>query len=181
MINEVACTLEEHGQAILDIFNDAIEHSTALYDLSPRGWPQMVSWFDAKAQGGFPVIGLSDEEGTLMGFATYGTFRAFAAYQHTVEHSVYVHRDHRGKGLGRTLLQKLIQQARAQGLHLMVGVIDSDNEVSIALHRQMGFEHAGTLKEAGRKFDRWLDVAIYQLNLAAQTEVRDKADASHLR
>lgn len=72
MIEEVACTLEGHGQAILDIFNEAIERSTALYDLSPRGWPQMVSWFDAKAQGGFPVIGLSNEEGTLMGFATYG-------------------------------------------------------------------------------------------------------------
>ena len=161
----VDCTFERHADAILAIFNDAILTSTALYDYKARTSQNMVSWFEAKRAGGFPVIGVEDGDGTLMGFGSYGTFRAFPAYKYTVEHSVYVHRDHRGKGLGRVLMQVLIDAARRNDLHAMIGGIDAANAGSIALHERLGFKHVGTLPQVGFKFGRWLDLAFYQLLL----------------
>jgi phosphinothricin acetyltransferase len=164
-MNFVSCSRERHAAAILDIFNDVILNSTALYDYRPRTSESMVAWFEAKMIGGFPVLGVEDERGELMGFASYGTFRAWPAYKYTVEHSVYVKRAQRGKGLGLTLLRKLIDAARAQERHVMIGGIDVENSASIALHRKLGFEHAGTIRQAGYKFGRWLDLALYQLIL----------------
>jgi phosphinothricin acetyltransferase len=161
----IDCTHDAHAPAILDILNDAIVTSTALYDYQPRTLASMRGWFDAKAAGGFPVIGAVDEAGTLLGFASYGTWRAFPAYKYTVEHSVYVHKDARGRGLASLLMRALIDAARAQGKHLLVGAIDAANDASIALHQQLGFVHAGTVRQAGFKFGRWLDVAFYQLIL----------------
>ncbi|MDO5623691.1 MAG: GNAT family N-acetyltransferase [Pseudomonadota bacterium] len=165
----IACTHDAHAAAILGILNEAIVSSTALYDYAPRPLDSMRTWFDAKAAGGFPVIGAVDGRGTLMGFASYGTWRAFAAYKYSVEHSVYVHQAHRGKGLARALMQALIEAARAQGKHMMVGAIDADNAASIALHTALGFTHAGTVRQAGFKFGRWLDVAFYQRVLDTPT------------
>jgi phosphinothricin acetyltransferase len=161
----VSCTRERHGAAILDILNDAIVHSTAVYDYQPRTPESMVAWFDAKERGGFPVIGVETDDGELAGFATYGTFRAWPAYKYTVEHSVYVHARHRGRRLGLLLMQALIADARRRGHHVLVGGIDSTNDASIALHLKLGFEHAGTVRHAGFKFGRWLDLALYQLIL----------------
>lgn len=161
----VDCTHDEHAAAILDIFNDAIVTSTALYDYHPRKPENMVAWFQAKAAGGFPVVGLVDARGTLVGFASYGTFRAWPAYKYSVEHSVYVHKDHRGRGLGAVLMRALIERARAKGVHVLVGAIDIANAGSIALHEKLGFTHAGTIREAGFKFGRWLDVGFWQLVL----------------
>lgn len=160
----VPCTFESHAEEILEILNDAIVHSTALYDYDPRTMSDMEAWFQAKDAGGFPVIG-AVENGTLLGFATYGTFRAYPAYKYTVEHSVYVHRGARGKGLGRVLMEKLIAAAEAQQLHVMVGAIDGANTGSIALHEKLGFTHSGTVKQAGFKFGRWLDLVFVQLTL----------------
>lgn len=161
----IACTHDAHAQAILDILNDAIVSSTALYDYQPRPLSSMRGWFDAKAAGGFPVIGAVDEAGTLLGFASYGTWRAFPAYKYTVEHSVYVHKAARGRGIAPRLMQALIEAARAQDKHVLVGAIDAANATSIALHQKLGFVHAGTVRQAGFKFGRWLDVAFWQLNL----------------
>lgn len=161
----VTCTYARHAQAILDIFNEAIVNSTALYDYHPRAPQSMVGWFDAKQKGQFPVLGFEDEQGTLLAFGSYGTFRAWPAYKYTVEHSVYVHKDHRGKGLGRQVMQALIAAARQQEVHAMMGGIDASNAASIALHEQLGFRHVGTLPQVGFKFDRWLDLAFYQLLL----------------
>ena len=169
----VECTFERHAQAILDILNDAILTSTALYDYKARTMENMASWFQAKAAGKFPVIGVESADGELMGFASYGTFRAWPAYKYTVEHSVYVHKDHRGQGLGPLLMQELIVAARAQQLHVMVGAIDKANEGSIALHRRLGFEHAGTIRQAGFKFGRWLDVDFWQLVLETPVQPVD--------
>ena len=160
----VACTLEEHGDAILEILNEAIVNSTALYDYRPRPSEAMVGWFQAKEAGRFPVIGAIDNQ-ALLGFASYGTFRAWPAYKYSVEHSVYVHRDHRGKGIGMALMKQLIEAAREQDYHVMVGGIDAANDTSIALHEKLGFVHAGTVRHAGYKFGRWLDLAFYQLLL----------------
>lgn len=161
----VSCSHDRHAPAILEIFNDAILHSTALYDYRPRTPESMVAWFSARAAGNFPVIGLENEAGELMGFASYGTFRAFPAYKYSVEHSIYVDKNHRGKGYGALLLQSLIDTARRQQLHVMVGGIDAENAASIALHRKFGFAHAGTIRQAGFKFGRWLDLAYFQLIL----------------
>ncbi len=161
----VECSLFEHGGAILEILNDAIVSSTALYDYRPREPASMSGWFDAKRAGKFPVWGALDEAGALLGFASYGSFRAWPAYKYTVEHSVYVARGQRGQGIGKALMQRLIQSAIEQQLHALIGGIDAANASSIAFHQKLGFVHAGTIKEAGFKFGRWLDLGFYQLIL----------------
>ncbi|MCU9958455.1 GNAT family N-acetyltransferase [Burkholderia sp. BKH01] len=161
----IDCTEAEHAAAILEILNDAIANSTALYDYQPRPPEAMVTWFATKRAGGFPVVGAVDASGTLLGFASWGTFRAFPAYKYTVEHSVYVHRDQRGRGLGELLLREVVRRAREAQVHVLVGCIDATNAGSIALHTKLGFVHSGTITEAGFKFGRWLDAAFYQLKL----------------
>jgi len=159
------CEPRRHAEAILAIFNDAIMNSTALYDYKPRTMEMMATWFDAKSKGKYPVIGIENDAGELMGFGSYGTFRAWPAYKYSVEHSVYVDGRFRGHGIGKRLLQEIVSAAQGQGYHLLVGVIDSTNAVSIRLHEALGFTHSGTIRQAGFKFGRWLDVAFYQLVL----------------
>lgn len=166
----VPCTHARHADAILAIFNDAIVNSTALYDYKARTAENMVAWFEAKQKGGYPVIGLEDENGELLGFASYGVFRAYPAYKYTMEHSVYVRNDQRGNGLGRQLMQALIEQARANDVHVLVGAIDAANAGSISLHEKLGFKSVGLMPQVGFKFGRWLDLALYQLVL--QTPVQ---------
>ncbi len=161
----VRCTHDRHAPAILAILNDAIVNSTALYDYQPRNADNMRSWFDAKRQGGYPVIGIEDAAGELLGFASYGAFRAYPAYKYTVEHSVYVRADQRGQGLGLQLMEAIIEEARLNDVHALVGAIDAANAGSIALHQRLGFQSVGLLPQVGFKFGRWLDLAFYQLLL----------------
>ena len=158
---------------ILAIFNDAILNSTALYDYKPRTSQSMVQWFENKQKANFPVIGVIGDNGELMGFASYGTFRAWPAYKYSVEHSIYVSAAHRGKGLGKLLLQEIINAAREQSYHVLIGGIDSQNAVSIRLHKRFGFQHAGTLRQVGFKFGRWLDLEFYQLLLDTPAQPAD--------
>ena len=160
----VRCHAQQHAAAILDILNEAIAHSTALYEYRPRTPESMQAWFAEKAAGRFPIIGAADGD-TLLGFATYGTFRARAAYKYTVEHSVYVHKEHRGRGIGTALMHELIAAAREQQYHVLVGGIDIANATSVAMHERLGFTHAGTVRQAAYKFGRWLDLGFYQLIL----------------
>ena len=159
-----SCT-EKQLPEILDIFNDAILNSTALYDYKVRTMETMHQWYNDKLAHNYPVLGAFDEAGMLLGFATYGMFRVRPAYKYTVEHSVYVRHDKRGKGIGKILLKEIIKKAEEQNFHVMVGVIDATNEVSIKLHEKEGFVHTGTMKEVGYKFGKWLDAAFYQLTL----------------
>ncbi len=161
----VECNFEDHAHAILDIFNDAIRNSTALYDYKSRTIDNMASWFQTKKQNGFPVIGMIDQARTLVGFASYGTFRAWPAYKYSVEHSVYVHQDYRGQGIAIELMKALINTAQMNDVHTMIGGIDATNVSSIRLHEKLGFIHAGTLPQVGFKFGRWLDLAFYQILL----------------
>lgn len=164
-MNLITCTFDQHAPAILAIFNDAIANSTALYEYQPRTMGTMRAWFDAKAKNNFPVLGLEDESGTLMGFASYGTFRAYPGFKYSVEHSVYVDSRFRGRGVGRRLLGEIIAAAKSQRYHMLIGGIDADNAASIALHRSVGFTHCASIKQAGFKFGRWLDLEFYQLLL----------------
>lgn len=172
-MHPVLCTEERHAGQILAILNEAIANSTALYDYKPRTPESMVTWFATKRANGFPVIGLEDDGGKLLGFASYGTFRAFPAYKYTVEHSVYVEKGSRGRGLGRALLEAIVAQAEERGMHVVVGAIDLDNSASMELHKRLGFEHCGTVKQAGFKFGRWLDVAFLQKTLVTPLQPVD--------
>jgi L-amino acid N-acyltransferase YncA len=164
-VNLISCTLEEHGLPVLDILNEIIQNSTAVYDYAPRPPSSMDAWFQAKLASSFPVLGAADDDGSLLGYATYGAFRAWPAYKYTVELSVHVRHDTRGRGVGRALLGRLIETARERDVHVMMAGIDAQNAASIALHVKHGFRHAGTVRECGFKFGRWLDLAFYQLVL----------------
>jgi L-amino acid N-acyltransferase len=148
------------------ILNDAIENSTALYDYRARTPAMMDAWFDAKQQAQYPVIGIVDQAGQLLGFGSYGAFRAWPAYKYTIEHSLYVERSHRGQGIGKLLLAELIATATRHDYRTMIGGIDAHNAASIALHQRLGFEQCAHIRQAGFKFNRWLDLRFYQLLLA---------------
>jgi L-amino acid N-acyltransferase YncA len=162
-----------YSEPILAIFNEAIINSTALYDYKPRSLASMTAWFENKTKGNYPVIGAVTDTGALLGFTSYGPFRAHPAYKYTVEHSVYIAVEHRGKGLGKQLLQAIIRAARDQDYHALIGAIDSENAASIRLHRSCGFKQVGKLPEIGYKFGRWLDVDFYQLILDTPTQPSD--------
>ena len=169
----IQCERKQHAEAILAIFNDAIVNSTALYDYKPRTIEMMAGWFEAKSKARFPVIGIENETGELMGFGSYGTFRAWPAYKYSVEHSVYVDARFRGQRVGKRLLQEVIGAAQTQGYHILVGAIDATNAVSIRLHERLGFSHCGTIRQAGFKFGRWLDLVFYQLILSTPSDPTD--------
>lgn len=163
-MNIIHCD-ESFSEQILSILNDVIVNSTAIYDYQPRPSESMVAWFEAKRKHNYPVIGAMSEGSELLGFASYGVFRAWPAYKYSVEHSVYVAAPHRGKGIGKRLLQRIIEEAESQNYHVLIGGIDSENAASIVLHRVLGFQHAGTIRQAGFKFGKWLDLDLYQLIL----------------
>lgn len=152
-------------EALRAIYNDAVLHTTASYDYRPRPPAQQEAWFAAKRAAGLPVL-VADHGGQVAGFASYGPFRAWEGYRFTAEHSVYVAEPFRRQGIASALVEALLECARKQGLHLMVAGIDAANAGSIALHRRLGFEDAGILREAGYKFDRWLDLAFMTRRLA---------------
>lgn len=150
--------------AILEIYNDAVLHTTATYDLEPQSLEQRTAWFEQRTRQGFPVL-VAEVAGTLAGFGAYGPFRDKPGYRYTVEHSVYVATTTRGRGIGRALLTELIRLARAAGNHAIVGGIDAENEGSLRFHLALGFVEVGRLQQVGRKFDRWLDVIFVELLL----------------
>jgi phosphinothricin acetyltransferase len=116
---------------------------------------------------------VESDGGELMGFASFGVFRAFPAYKYSVEHSVYVDARFRGRGIGRRLLKEVIEAARMRDYHVLIGAIDASNQASLALHERLGFTHCGTLGQVGFKFGRWLDLAFYQLILTTPLQPMD--------
>lgn len=154
----------EDTQAILEIINYNILNSTALYDYTIRTYEQQKNILDEKLAKNFPVI-VAEINNQLVGFGMYSEFRFKEAYKYTVEHSVYVNQNIQAKGIGKKLLENLILIAKEQGLHTMIGVIDAENESSIAFHEKFGFSIVGVIKESGYKFDRWLHSVFMQLIL----------------
>jgi len=150
--------------AILDIYNDAIINTTAVYDYKPHTLDMRQKWFDEKREKDIPVL-VSEINDTVVGFTSYGPFRAWPAYKYSVEHSVYVHREFRNRGIARKLLVELIERVRTKNVHTIIAGIDGDNVVSIHLHKQLGFEDAGYFREVGYKFGKWLNLRFLQLIL----------------
>ena len=150
---------------IRTIYNDAVLNTTAIWNEQLVDEANRVAWLQARQQMGYPVLVAVDEQDSVLGYASFGDWRAFDGYRHTVEHSVYVHPDARGKGVARQLMHELIERARALDKHVMVAAIEAGNQPSIALHRQLGFVQTGLMPEVGTKFGRWLDLAWMQLTL----------------
>ena len=144
---------------IVEIYNEGGVATTASYDVEPVTLEDRAAWFERLRNQGHPVLVL-EENGRVVGFASYGPFRDKAAYRHTVEHSVYVAEGSRSNGVGRMLLGALLDHARGRGVHIMVGVLDADNMASRAFHKSLGFIESAVLPEVGRKFGRWLDIVF---------------------
>ena len=162
-----------HAAPIRGIFNEVIATSTALYEYAPRSLEAVETWIASRLADGRPLLGAEDPSGEIVGFASYGPFRPFPAYKYSVEHSVYVVADRRGSGVGRALLSALVDRAVAQEIRVMVGGIDATNAASIALHTSLGFTHAGTVRQAGWKFGRWLDLEFWQRILPGPASPED--------
>ena len=146
---------------ILAITNDAIARTTALFEYEPRTLEQQTTWFYTRIDHGWPVL-VAERDGRAIGFGSFGSFRAWPAYQSSVEHSVYVEADSRRSGAGAALLGSLTLEARSRGLHAMIGGIDAKNVASLKLHKKCGFVEVGRLPQVARKFDKWLDLVFVQ-------------------
>lgn len=161
----IRAAVEGDAEIIAEIYNDAVLSTTAIWNENRIDVANRIAWINSRQQAGFPVIVSTDNDDTVLGYASYGDWRPWDGYRHTVEHSVYVHNDARGKGVGAALMQGLIQLAREAGKHVMVAAIESENAASIALHKKLGFIESGRMTEVGTKFGRWLDLTFLQLRL----------------
>ncbi|MGU3411656.1 N-acetyltransferase family protein [Microbacterium sp. M1A1_1b] len=143
---------------------DAVLHSTAIWqdEPNPRAW--FDAWLSERQRDGWPVV-VAEVDGQVAGYASYAQWRPNAGYRLTVEHSVYVLPEFRGRGVATVLMGALVGQARAEGRHVMMAGICSSNTVSIALHERLGFTTVAVVPEVGRKFGRWLDLTMMRLPL----------------
>jgi L-amino acid N-acyltransferase YncA len=157
---------EDDLPQMLEIYNDIILTTTAVYQYEPQTLDMRRTWFQSKQQQGFPIF-VAEEGDQIKGFSTFGPFRAWAAYLYSVENSVYIAATERGKGIGKLLMPPLIDAAKKLGLHTIIAAIDATNEASIRLHKYFGFKEVANFKEVGWKFDRWLDLKFLQLILEA--------------
>ncbi|MBS1088314.1 GNAT family N-acetyltransferase [Gluconobacter wancherniae] len=156
--------------SILAITNHAIENTDAIWLNSPFTLEARRNWFDSRRADGFPVLVACDSTGSVLGFGSYGHFRAYEGYSRTIEHSVYVAPAAQRLGIGQKLLSALIAQAQSGGFQVMVAAITAGNEASIAMHRKAGFLDGGLLPRVGRKSGRWLDLNLMYLPLDPQSE-----------
>ncbi len=147
--------------AILAIYNHIILTSTAVYCDTPVELAEREAWFAARRERGFPVL-VAEQDGRVAGYASFGDFRTFPGFRHTVEHSVHLADDFRGQGIGSRLIEALIERARAAGKHVMVGGIDAANEGSLRFHQRLGFTEVARMPEVGTKFSHWLDLVFMQ-------------------
>ncbi|EEG07215.1 GNAT family N-acetyltransferase [Pseudogulbenkiania ferrooxidans] len=157
---------------ILAIYNDVIATSTAVYCDLPSTLEERQAWFEGRRAQGYPVL-VAEYGDEVVGFASFGDFRAFPGFRYTVEHSVHIHRDHRGRGIGEHLLLALLPRALALGKHVMVGGVDAANEGSVRFHERLGFTQVGHMPQVGYKFGRWLDLVFLQRYLDAPDSPRD--------
>jgi phosphinothricin acetyltransferase len=149
---------------IQHIYNEAVATSVATFDDRPRSDADQRAWFDAHGPA-YPATVAVAHDGTVLGYASLSEYNTKLAYRPTVENSVYLAPAARGQGVGTLLLADLVRRAREVGYHSIIALISGGNDVSVALHLRQGFEPIGTIREAGFKFGRWVDVALLQLRL----------------
>ncbi|MFP8966901.1 GNAT family N-acetyltransferase [Pokkaliibacter sp. CJK22405] len=159
--------------AILAIYNEVIANSTAVYALDPVSLESRVQWFNDRTAQGFPVL-VAEDQHEVVGFSSFGEWRAaWPGFRFTVEHSVHVRADQRGKGVGVQLVEALFPLARDKGMHVMLGGIDADNAGSVRFHERLGFEEVARFPEVGHKFGRWLNLVFMQKFLDEPGAARD--------
>jgi L-amino acid N-acyltransferase YncA len=147
--------------AILDIYNDVVTTTTAIYDECTSTLDERKAWFEQRGRCGLPVL-VAELDHQVAGFSSFGEWRSRWGYRYTVEHSVHVRADRRGQGIGRVLIEALFPYATALGMHVMIAHIDSEATASLRLHEKLGFAQVGTFRQVGHKFDRWLDLVAMQ-------------------
>lgn len=157
--------IEADIEGITAIYNDAVINTTAIWNEVMIDAVNRRAWLADRERAGYPVLVAIDADGTVLGYASFGDWRAWDGYRHTVEHSVYVRADKRGNGIGKALMLDLIDRAKETGKHVMVAGIDARNEGSIRLHEKLGFQNVGLLKQVGTKFGTWLDLTFLQITL----------------
>ncbi len=160
-------TLDD-AEAIRAIYNLEVETSTATFDMVTRSLEDQREWLAARS-GAFSAVVALDEDDDVIGFASLSAYKDRAAYSTTVEDSVYVRRDCHGRGVGRTLLDHIVEVAAASGFHAVMARIEASSEASRRLHAACGFALVGIEREVGRKFNRWLDIALMQCLVADRT------------
>ncbi|MFV0925703.1 GNAT family N-acetyltransferase [Pseudomonas palmensis] len=165
-MNHIRDAVHADLPAIRDIYNDAVLNTLAIWNEQTVDLGNRQAWFAARQAQGYPILVAVNEAGDVLGYATFGDWRPFEGFRHTVEHSVYIRSDQRGQGLGPLLMQALIERARGCGKHVMVAAIESGNTASIRLHERLGFTLNGQMPQVGVKFGKWLDLTFMQLMLA---------------
>ncbi|MBA1276704.1 GNAT family N-acetyltransferase [Stutzerimonas stutzeri] len=162
---QIRDALDADLDGILQIYNDAVQNSTAIWNDRTVDLANRRAWLAERHEQRYPVLVAVDDEQRVAGYASFGPWRPHDGFRHTVENSVYVGPGQRGSGIGRSLMQALIQRARQLDKHVMVAAIESENRASIHMHQQLGFIHVGQMRQVGCKFDRWLDLTVMQLTL----------------
>lgn len=155
---------EDDLPQLLDIYNEVILHTTAVYYYKPHTLEMRRAWFLEKKEQGFPLY-VAEEKGRILGFSTLGPFRAPSAYKYSVENTVHVAKKARGRGIGKLLMKPIIDAAISMQMHTIIAGIDANNEVSIRLHKGFGFVETAHFKQVGYKFEKWLDLVFMQLML----------------
>jgi L-amino acid N-acyltransferase len=153
--------IESDVPAILNIYNQIVATSTAIYNDQPVTLDDRLTWFHSRTRSGHPIL-VAEVEEKVAGYASFGDFRSWPGYRFSVEHTVHIDHTHRRKGIGKQLLLTLIPIAQSLGKHAMVGGVDAENTVSIHLHESLGFERVAHFREIGYKFDHWLDLLFFQ-------------------
>jgi L-amino acid N-acyltransferase YncA len=152
---------EQDIHTITAIYNEAIANSNAVWTEKQVSEAERLAWLKARQALGYPVLVAADGP-SVLGYGTFSDFRAWPGYRYSVEHSIYIHTDHRGRGLGRLIIGELIAAATALGKHVLIAGIDGGNQASLRLHAQAGFIEVARMPEIGRKFGRWLDLVFMQ-------------------
>ncbi|HEY7438911.1 MAG TPA: GNAT family N-acetyltransferase [Acidimicrobiia bacterium] len=161
---QIRDALDADMPALRDLYNALIPTSTVAWTESLQTLRERRAWFREQQRCGYPVL-VAEDDGQVVAFTAYASFRGsgtWEGYEHTVEHTIHVREDLWGCGIGRALLEALIERARAAGMHVMVAAIDGANTDSIAFHESLGFQVVARLPEVGRKFDQWLDLVLMQ-------------------
>ena len=160
----VRTALDGDMPVVRDLYNALIPTTTVAWTEKPETLRERMTWYRAQQRAGYPVL-VVEIEGTVVGFASYASFRGdgkWPGYRHTVEHTIHIDEGHWGRGLGRMLLDELVEHARRAQVHVMVAAVDAANVESVAFHERLGFVVVARMPEVGRKFDRWLDLVLMQ-------------------
>lgn len=158
---DVRAATETDLAGILAIYNDAVANTTAIWNETASDLEGRRAWLGERTGRGFPVL-VAEKKGEVAGYATFGDFRPHEGYRFTVENSVYVRSDLRGRGIASLLMAPLIAEAGKLGMHAIIAGIEAGNLASIRLHERFGFREVARMPEVGRKFGRWLDLLLMQ-------------------